>query len=150
MTEISIPSQHEKYEGLIAATKALPPLTTAVAYPCDETSLKGALEAAEAGLIKPILVGPEARGCSNQGDQVACCRTGSDPGGTRSRSRQHASQESHFFVPRRRRRRRARCESADHSNIAGRQFADTHGLLRRRHAASSQPNIETTNTGLVP
>jgi phosphate acetyltransferase len=61
MTEISIPSQHEKYEGLIAATKALPPLTTAVAYPCDKTSLKDALEAAEAGLIKPILVGPEEK-----------------------------------------------------------------------------------------
>jgi phosphate acetyltransferase len=30
-----------------------------VAHPCDETSLKGALEAAEAGLIKPILVGPK-------------------------------------------------------------------------------------------
>ena len=27
--------------------------------PCDETSLRGALEAAEAGLIIPILVGPK-------------------------------------------------------------------------------------------
>jgi len=61
MTEINIPRQHEKYERLIAAAKALPPLATAVAYPCDETSLKGALEAAEAGLIKPILVGPEEK-----------------------------------------------------------------------------------------
>jgi phosphate acetyltransferase len=61
MTEINIPRQHEKYERLIAAANALPPLTTAVAYPCDETSLKGALEAAEAGLIKPILVGPEEK-----------------------------------------------------------------------------------------
>ena len=59
MTEINIPRQHEKYERLIAAAKALPPLATAVAYPCDETSLKGAVEAAEAGLIKPILVGPK-------------------------------------------------------------------------------------------
>lgn len=59
MTEINIPRQHEKYECLIAAAKALPPLATAVAYPCDETSLKGAVEAAEAGLIKPILVGPK-------------------------------------------------------------------------------------------
>jgi phosphate acetyltransferase len=58
MTEIT-PGQHEKYERLIAAAKALPPLVTAVAHPCDETSLKGALEAAEAGLIKPILVGPK-------------------------------------------------------------------------------------------
>ena len=59
MTEINIPRQHEKYERLIAAAKALQPLTTAVAHPCDETSLKGALEAAEECLISPILVGPK-------------------------------------------------------------------------------------------
>ena len=55
--------QHEKYERLIAATKDLQPLTTAVAHPCDETSLRGALEAAEAGIITPILVGPKTRIC---------------------------------------------------------------------------------------
>ncbi|HEU0061522.1 MAG TPA: phosphate acetyltransferase [Hyphomicrobiaceae bacterium] len=49
---------HEKYERLVAATKSLQALTTAVAHPCDETSLRGALEAAEAGMITPILVGP--------------------------------------------------------------------------------------------
>jgi phosphate acetyltransferase len=53
--------QHEKYERLIAATKGLQPLATAVAHPCDETSLMGALEAAEAGMITPILVGPKER-----------------------------------------------------------------------------------------
>jgi len=58
MIEIA-PRQHEKYERLIAAAKALSPLATAIAHPCDETSLKGALDAAEAGLIKPILVGPK-------------------------------------------------------------------------------------------
>jgi phosphate acetyltransferase len=50
--------QHEKYERLVAATADLQPLATAVAHPCDESSLKGALEAAEAGIISPILVGP--------------------------------------------------------------------------------------------
>ena len=55
--------QHEKYERLVAATKDLQPLTTAVAYPCDESSLRGALEAAEAGIITPILVGPKTRIC---------------------------------------------------------------------------------------
>jgi phosphate acetyltransferase len=50
---------HEKYERLIAATKSLPALATAVAHPCDETSLRGAMEAAEAGMIVPILVGPK-------------------------------------------------------------------------------------------
>lgn len=52
---------HEKYERLIAATKHLEPLATAVAHPCDETSLRGALEAAEAGIISPILVGARER-----------------------------------------------------------------------------------------
>lgn len=52
---------HEKYELLIARAKTLPALRTAVAYPCDESSLSGALEAAQAGLIVPILVGPKAK-----------------------------------------------------------------------------------------
>ena len=51
--------RHEKYDRLIAAAKSLQPIATAVAHPCDETSLKGAVEAAAAGLIKPILVGPK-------------------------------------------------------------------------------------------
>ena len=53
--------RHEKYDRLIAAAKKLSPIATAVAHPCDETSLKGAVEAGEAGLIKPILVGPKAK-----------------------------------------------------------------------------------------
>ena len=53
--------RHEKYDRLIAAAKKLKPIATAIAHPCDETSLKGALEAGEAGLIKPILVGPKAK-----------------------------------------------------------------------------------------
>src|SRR5262245_63788257 len=53
--------EHEKYERLIAATKSLQPLATAVAHPCDESSLRGALQAAEAGMITPILVGPRDR-----------------------------------------------------------------------------------------
>jgi phosphate acetyltransferase len=61
MTEITAPRQHEKYDRLIAAAKQKPPIATAVVHPCDETSLKGALEAAEAGLIKPILVGPKEK-----------------------------------------------------------------------------------------
>lgn len=50
--------KHEKYHRLIALAKTLPAVSAAVAHPCDDTSLKGALEAAEAGIIKPILVGP--------------------------------------------------------------------------------------------
>src|SRR6187549_1113193 len=53
--------KHEKYEALIARCKTLPPTRTAVAHPCDESSLRGATDAAKAGLITPILVGPRAR-----------------------------------------------------------------------------------------
>ncbi|MFY9314837.1 MAG: phosphate acetyltransferase [Burkholderiales bacterium] len=53
--------KHEKYERLIAHCKELDPVACAVAHPCDESSLRGAVEAAQAGLIAPILVGPRAR-----------------------------------------------------------------------------------------
>jgi len=49
------------FQQLIAACEGLTPAPTAVAHPCDAPSLAGALEAARAGLIQPILVGPEAR-----------------------------------------------------------------------------------------
>src|SRR5215831_5501610 len=49
---------HSKYDRLIAAAKAIPPAATLVVHPCDESSLRGVAEAAEAGLIKPTLVGP--------------------------------------------------------------------------------------------
>jgi phosphate acetyltransferase len=39
----------------------LPPTPTAVAHPCDESSLQGVVDAAKAGLIAPTLVGPAAR-----------------------------------------------------------------------------------------
>jgi len=47
-----------KYERLVARCKNLPPVPTAVTHPCEETALSGAIEAAEQGLITPILVGP--------------------------------------------------------------------------------------------
>jgi len=53
--------KHEKYERLISIAKKLPAVTTAVAHPCDESSLTGVIEAAESGLIKPILVGPREK-----------------------------------------------------------------------------------------
>ncbi|MCL4798074.1 MAG: phosphate acetyltransferase [Burkholderiales bacterium] len=53
--------RHEKYEQLIARCRGLAPTPTAVAHPCDQSSLEGALDAARQGLIAPILVGPAAR-----------------------------------------------------------------------------------------
>jgi phosphate acetyltransferase len=49
---------HAKYELLISLAKRVVPAKTVVVHPCDETSLLGATEAAEAGIISPILVGP--------------------------------------------------------------------------------------------
>ena len=51
----------ENFQRLIAAVKALPAIPTAVAHPCDESSLAGALDAAKLGIIVPILVGPRKR-----------------------------------------------------------------------------------------
>jgi phosphate acetyltransferase len=50
-----------KYDRLIAAAKAVPPVPTIVVHPCDETSLRGAVDSAQAGIIRPILVGPEQK-----------------------------------------------------------------------------------------
>ena len=50
-----------KYDRLIAAAKAVPPVPTIVVHPCDETSLRGVLDSAAAGIIRPVLVGPEAK-----------------------------------------------------------------------------------------
>jgi phosphate acetyltransferase len=54
-------AKHAKYQRLIDHCKTLPPMPTAVAHPCDASSLGGAIEAAKMGLITPILVGPRAR-----------------------------------------------------------------------------------------
>ena len=62
ISQVAAPVQtHANYERLIARAKQMPPATTVVVYPCDETSLRGVAEAAEAGIIIPILVGPKAR-----------------------------------------------------------------------------------------
>ena len=53
--------RHEKYERLIEYCKTLAPTPTAVAYPCDQSSLAGAVDAARLGLIAPTLTGPEER-----------------------------------------------------------------------------------------
>ncbi len=54
-------AEPSKYETLIAAARDGTPAVTVVAHPCDESSLRGALDAAAAGLIEPVLVGPEAK-----------------------------------------------------------------------------------------
>jgi phosphate acetyltransferase len=50
-----------KYEKLLERCRGLEPIATAVAHPCDEPALIGAVEAGRKGLIEPILVGPAAK-----------------------------------------------------------------------------------------
>ena len=52
---------HAKYDRLIADAKLVTPATTVVVHPCDDTSLRGASEAAETGIIIPVLVGPKTK-----------------------------------------------------------------------------------------
>lgn len=54
-------STHPNYDRLITAARDAGPVTVAVAHPCDRNALEAALDAAEMGLITPILVGPRAR-----------------------------------------------------------------------------------------
>ena len=46
---------------LLAHVAHMQPIRVAVAHPCDGLSLSAALEARHAGLIEPVLVGPQAR-----------------------------------------------------------------------------------------
>ncbi len=50
-----------KYEQLLARCKGLDPIPTAVAHPCEQSALAGAIDAGREGLITPILVGPAAK-----------------------------------------------------------------------------------------
>jgi phosphate acetyltransferase len=52
---------HAKYDRLIASAKRVAAAKTVVVHPCDETSLRGPVEAAELKIIQPILVGPKAK-----------------------------------------------------------------------------------------
>jgi phosphotransacetylase/acyl dehydratase len=53
--------RHDRYQQLVSLCASLEPIPTAVVHPCDQTSLEGAVRAAEARLIVPVLVGPEAK-----------------------------------------------------------------------------------------
>tara|TARA_R110000787_G_scaffold79023_1_gene172606 strand:- start:9077 stop:10483 length:1407 start_codon:yes stop_codon:yes gene_type:complete len=52
---------HEGYRRLIERTEGQGAVTTAVAHPCSASAIAAAVDAAEAGLIMPIMIGPKAR-----------------------------------------------------------------------------------------
>jgi phosphate acetyltransferase len=55
------PIGREKYQRLIAAAQSQTRIKVAVVHPCDDVSLRGAIEAHKLGLIEPILVAPPER-----------------------------------------------------------------------------------------
>jgi phosphotransacetylase/acyl dehydratase len=61
LPEVHLHERGARFNALIAATKPLAPVPTAVVHPCDDVSLEGALAAAEQGMIIPILIGPKAK-----------------------------------------------------------------------------------------
>lgn len=61
LPEVHLHERGARYRTLIEATRDLAPVRTAIVHPCDVLSLSGALEAADQGLIVPVLVGPRQR-----------------------------------------------------------------------------------------
>jgi len=60
-TEITTQPPGHAYDDLLERCRSLAPIVTAVAFPCETTALAGAVEAANTGLITPILVGPRQK-----------------------------------------------------------------------------------------
>jgi phosphotransacetylase len=50
--------RHRYHEGLIENSKSNEPLPTAVVFPVDQLALRATVEAASAGILAPILIGP--------------------------------------------------------------------------------------------
>ncbi|WP_440981950.1 bifunctional enoyl-CoA hydratase/phosphate acetyltransferase [Shinella sumterensis] len=60
LPEISL-RRHDSYQALVKRAKDLPPLRAAIVHPCSAAAIAGALEAREAGLLEPVLIGPQAK-----------------------------------------------------------------------------------------
>ncbi len=54
-------TMHPVFEALLTRAKAKPMIRVAVAHPCDALTLESIAAAVQAGLILPLLVGPEAK-----------------------------------------------------------------------------------------
>jgi phosphotransacetylase/acyl dehydratase len=61
LPEIKLLEKGRLFRQLIVKSRGLYPILTAVVHPVETTSLLAAYEAAEANLIVPVLVGPEAK-----------------------------------------------------------------------------------------
>ncbi|MEI9981748.1 MAG: bifunctional enoyl-CoA hydratase/phosphate acetyltransferase [Aliidongia sp.] len=61
LPDIEFRRRGRRYEHLIEMSRGLEPIRTAVVHPVDVPSLLGAVEAARASLIVPVLIGPETK-----------------------------------------------------------------------------------------
>lgn len=61
LPEVHVHDPGVRHRQLIELTKGLEPIRMAVVHPVDRNSLLGAIDAAEAKLIIPVLVGPESK-----------------------------------------------------------------------------------------
>jgi len=61
LPEVVIEERGAKFRDIVAMAEKLERIVTAVVHPVDANSLGGAVAAAKAGLIEPVLVGPEAK-----------------------------------------------------------------------------------------
>jgi len=61
MPQAQLHIKGQRYHRLIEMTAGMQPIRTAVIHPVDTVSLIGAVEAAKAGLIIPVLIGPQAK-----------------------------------------------------------------------------------------
>jgi len=59
LPEVKLEEQGDKFRRMTAMAEELDPLRTAVVHPVDANSLGGAIAAAKANLIVPVLIGPE-------------------------------------------------------------------------------------------
>ncbi len=56
---VSHPADYHVFHKFLERCKTLPAITTAVCWPMSDVALRGAVEAAEEGLIEPTMIGPE-------------------------------------------------------------------------------------------
>ncbi len=59
--QIQLYDPEARFNALLDEVQSLEIVRCAVVHPCDAGSLSGAMDAANHGLIKPVLIGPEGR-----------------------------------------------------------------------------------------
>ncbi len=61
LPDVVVETRGAKFNAMIALAEKLPPILTAVVHPVDAMAIGGAVAAARASLITPVLIGPEAK-----------------------------------------------------------------------------------------